>query len=328
MDEINAEMIESFADKVKSIEGEIAKEIIGQRDIIRQVLMAVIAGGNVLLEGVPGLGKTRLVKTLGHVLELSFNRIQFTPDLMPADITGTNIIVKDEQGNNRFSFQPGPIFANIVLADEINRATPKTQSALLEAMQEHSVTVAGQTRGLPEPYFVLATQNPLEQEGTYPLPEAQLDRFFFKLLVDFPSLEELHAIIELTTAGDDVAAHKAADGGVILQLREIARHVPIARGIQDYALRLVLATHPEIDGAPNVTRRYVRYGSSPRGAQAIISAAKVRALMEGRYNVSFDDINYTAYPALRHRIFLNFEGLAEGRTSDGIIDEIIDALAE
>jgi MoxR-like ATPase len=328
MDEINAEMIESFADKVKSIEGEIAKEIIGQRDIIRQVLMAVIAGGNVLLEGVPGLGKTRLVKTLGHVLELSFNRIQFTPDLMPADITGTNIIVKDEQGNNRFSFQPGPIFANIVLADEINRATPKTQSALLEAMQEHSVTVAGQTRGLPEPYFVLATQNPLEQEGTYPLPEAQLDRFFFKLLVDFPSLEELHAIIELTTAGDDVAAHKAADGGVILQLREIARHVPIARGIQDYALRLVLATHPEIDGAPDVARRYVRYGSSPRGAQAIISASKVRALMEGRYNVSFDDINYTAYPALRHRIFLNFEGLAEGRTSDGIIDEIIDALAE
>jgi MoxR-like ATPase len=215
-----------------------------------------------------------------------------------------------------------------VLADEINRATPKTQSALLEAMQEHSVTVAGQTRGLPEPYFVLATQNPLEQEGTYPLPEAQLDRFFFKLLVDFPSLEELHAIIELTTAGDDVAAHKAADGGVILQLREIARHVPIARGVQDYALRLVLATHPEIDGAPDVARRYVRYGSSPRGAQAIISAAKVRALMEGRYNVSFDDINYTAYPALRHRIFLNFEGLAEGRTSDGIIDEIIDALAE
>lgn len=328
MDEINAEMIESFADKVKFIESEIAKEIIGQRDIIRQVLMAVIAGGNLLLEGVPGLGKTRLVKTLGHVLELGFNRIQFTPDLMPADITGTNIIVKDEQGNNRFSFQPGPIFANIVLADEINRATPKTQSALLEAMQEHSVTVAGQTRGLPEPYFVLATQNPLEQEGTYPLPEAQLDRFFFKLLVDFPSLEELHAIIELTTGGDDVAAHKAADGGVILQLREIARHVPIARGVQDYALRLLLATHPEIDGAPDVARRYVRYGSSPRGAQAIISAAKVRALMEGRYNVSFDDINYTAYPALRHRIFLNFEGLAEGRTSDGIIDEIIDAVAE
>ncbi|AEE96731.1 AAA family ATPase [Mahella australiensis] len=328
MDDISAEMIESFADKVRSIESEISKEIIGQRDIIRQVLMTVIAGGNVLLEGVPGLGKTRLVKTLGHVLDLSFNRIQFTPDLMPADITGTNVIVKDEQGNNRFSFQAGPVFANIVLADEINRATPKTQSALLEAMQEHSVTVAGQTRGLPEPYFVLATQNPLEQEGTYPLPEAQLDRFFFKLLVDFPSLDELHAIIDLTTAGDEITANKAADGDVILHLREIARRVPIARGVQDYALRLVLATHPEIDGAPDVAKRYVRYGSSPRGAQAIIAASKVRALMEGRYNVSFDDIKYTAYPALRHRIFLNFEGLAEGRTPDGIIDEIINALAE
>lgn len=326
--DIDAEAIKSFAGKVKDIEREITKEIVGQRQIISQVLMAIIAGGNVLLEGVPGLGKTKLVRALGHALDLTFSRIQFTPDLMPADVVGTNIIVKDEQGSSRFQFQAGPIFANIVLADEINRATPKTQSALLEAMQEHTVTVAGQTRMLPEPYFVLATQNPLEQEGTYPLPEAQLDRFFFKLLVDFPSLAELHDIIQLTTAGLESHATKAADGHTVLQLREIARQVPIAKSVQDYALRLVLATHPEKDETPEVTKRYVRYGSSPRGAQAIIMASKIRALMDERYNVSFDDIRYVAYPALRHRVFLNFEGMAEGRTPDGIIDEIIAVLPE
>lgn len=326
--DIDAEAIKSFAGKVKDIEREITKEIVGQRQIISQVLMAIIAGGNVLLEGVPGLGKTKLVRALGHALDLTFSRIQFTPDLMPADVVGTNIIVKDEQGSSRFQFQAGPIFANIVLADEINRATPKTQSALLEAMQEHTVTVAGQTRMLPEPYFVLATQNPLEQEGTYPLPEAQLDRFFFKLLVDFPSLAELHDIIQLTTASLESHAAKVADGHTVLQLRDIARQVPIAKSVQDYALRLVLATHPEKDEAPEATKRYVRYGSSPRGAQAIIMASKIRALMDERYNVSFDDIRYVAYPALRHRVFLNFEGMAEGRTPDGIIDEIIATLPE
>jgi MoxR-like ATPase len=326
--EIREEAIRTFSEKIEAMEKEIGREIIGQKEIIRQVLITILAGGNALLEGVPGLGKTRLIRTIGHVLDLKFNRIQFTPDLMPADVVGTNIVTRDEAGNSRFEFQPGPVFSNIVLADEINRATPKTQSAMLEAMQEHTVTVGGVTRKLPEPYFVLATQNPLEQEGTYPLPEAQLDRFFFKLMVNFPSLEELHEIVNLTTSGEEQKAQKVTDGAGILELRAIAREVPIARGVQDYALRLVLATHTESEEAPGVTKKYVRYGSSPRGAQAIISAARIRALMEGRYNVSFQDIRYVAYPALRHRLFLNFEGIAEGRTPDDVLQEIIEGLSE
>lgn len=326
--EITQDTIKSFAQQVEAIETEIGREIIGQKEIIRQTLMTIIAGGNALLEGVPGLGKTRLVRTIGNVLDLEFSRIQFTPDLMPADVAGTNIIIRDQDGNSRFEFRPGPIFSNIVLADEINRATPKTQSALLEAMQEHTVTVGRDTRALPQPYFVLATQNPLEQEGTYPLPEAQLDRFFFKLMVNFPSLDELNDIVNLTTVKGDGKAGKVADGKTILNLKSIAQHVPIAKGVQNYALRLVLATHPEGENASATAKKYVRYGSSPRGAQAIISAARIRALMEGRYNVSFEDVRYVAYPALRHRIFLNFEGIAEGRDTDNILTDIINELSE
>jgi len=317
-----------FSNTVVKIKKEIAKEIIGLKDIIDQVLIALIAGGNVLLEGVPGLGKTHLVKTLAKVLDLEFNRIQFTPDLMPSDIIGTNILVKDEKGSSTFRFQAGPVFSNLVLADEINRATPKTQSALLEAMQEHTVTVAGVTRKLPQPYFVLATQNPLEQEGTYPLPEAQLDRFLFKLLLDLPSLDELHKIVDLTTGAQEQKAEKAADAAIIMELIQLAIQVPIAKPVQDYALRLVMNTHPQLETSPGITKRFVRYGSSPRGAQAIIQGSKVRALMEGRYNVSFEDIRNIAYPALRHRVFLNYQAISEGKSPDDVIREIIEATDE
>ncbi|HHU49297.1 MAG: AAA family ATPase [Caldicoprobacterales bacterium] len=320
--------IQEFSKIVTAIEQETAKEIIGLKGIIRHVLIALISGGNVLLEGVPGLGKTRLVKTLARVLNLDFNRIQFTPDLMPSDIVGTNILVKDEKGNSLFRFQAGPVFSNLLLADEINRATPKTQSALLEAMQEHTVTVGGVTRELPQPYFVLATQNPLEQEGTYPLPEAQLDRFLFKLLLDLPSLDELHRIVDLTTGEQQQRAEKAADAATILELKRLAIQVPIAQPVQDYALRLVMNTHPQLESSPEVTRRLVRYGSSPRGAQAIIQASRVRALMEGRYNVSFEDIRNIAYPALRHRVFLNYQAVSEGKTPDDVIRDIIKATDE
>jgi MoxR-like ATPase len=320
--------VKDFSKTVARIQEEIGKEIIGLKDIIDHVLTALIAGGNVLLEGVPGLGKTRLVKTLARVLDLDFNRIQFTPDLMPSDIIGTNILVKDEKGSSTFRFQAGPVFSNLVLADEINRATPKTQSALLEAMQEHTVTVAGVTSNLPQPYFVLATQNPLEQEGTYPLPEAQLDRFMFKLLLNLPSLEELHQIVDLTTGGEQQRAEKAADASVILELRQTAMQVPIAKPVQDYALRLIMNTHPQLESSPEVTKRLVRYGSSPRGAQAIIQASRVRALMAGRYNVSFEDIRNTAFHALRHRVFLNYQALSEGKSPDDVIREIIEATEE
>jgi MoxR-like ATPase len=320
--------IKEFSAAAARIENEISREIIGLRDTIRYVLIAVISGGNVLLEGVPGLGKTRLVKTLARVLDLEFSRIQFTPDLMPSDVVGTNVLTRDDSGRGVFRFQAGPIFSNLVLADEINRATPKTQSALLEAMQEHTVTVAGVTRELPQPYFVLATQNPLEQEGTYPLPEAQLDRFLFKLLLDLPSLDELHAIVDLTTGTEQDRAEKAADAGCILEMRQLAARVPLARPVQDYALRLVMNTHPHLDSSPETTRRLVRYGSSPRGAQALIQAAKVRALIEGRYNVSFEDIRNIACPALRHRIFLNYQAVAEGMTPDSVIRDIIQATGE
>ncbi len=323
--EAGKEEILSFQTTVERIREQIGREIVGQKDVIDHLLMALVTGGNILLEGVPGLGKTRLVKALGRVLNLPFSRIQFTPDLMPADITGTNIIVKTAEGNN-FSFQPGPLFSSIVLADEINRATPKTQSALLEAMQEHSVTVGGVTRRLPEPYFVLATQNPIEQEGTYPLPEAQLDRFLFKLLVPFPTFAELSGIMEMTVTSEQREAEAVAGGEDILVLRNVARQVPVARAVQDFALKLVLATHPEIAESPEPARKYLRFGASPRAGQAMMMAARVRALMQGRYNVSFDDIRAVAPACLRHRVALNFEGLAQGLTVDGLLQTLMDGL--
>ena len=322
--EINEKQIRNTIDTINNVEAEIGKAIIGQKDIVRQVLISVLAGGNVLLEGVPGLGKTQLVKTLAKVMDLTFSRIQFTPDLMPADVMGTNIIAKDERGNSSFQFQKGPVFANIVLADEINRATPKTQSALLEAMQEQTVTVGKTTYSLPQPFLVLATQNPIEMEGTYPLPEAQMDRFLFKLSVLFPSFDELKDIIEITTTNKSVELQKVMDGASILEMRKIIREVPIAKPVQDYALRVVMGTHPEIDGASDSAKKYIRFGASPRAAQAIITASRARALMEGRYNVSFEDIRYVAYPSLRHRFFLNFDAIADNVTTDGFISELLE----
>ena len=320
------ESITNFADRYEKIRAEIAKEMIGQENVVEHLLLAVVAGGNVLLEGVPGLGKTHLVRVLSKVLDLPFSRIQFTPDLMPADITGTNILVRTEEGSS-FRFQQGPLFASIVLADEINRATPKTQAALLEAMQEHSVTVAGETMRLPEPYFVLATQNPVEQEGTYPLPEAQLDRFMFKVLVPFPTLSELGGIMDLTLghtgSGTGSSAEKAATGDEILALREAARQVPVADSVRESALKLVLATHPETPGAPEIAKKYLRFGASPRAAQAILSTARVRALEQGRYNVAYDDIRFVAPACLRHRLALNFAAVTEGRDMESIVAELV-----
>lgn len=318
--------IQRFAARYGKIRDEIAKEMIGQKEVVEHLLLAIVAGGNVLLEGVPGLGKTHLVRTLSKVLSLPFSRIQFTPDLMPADITGTNIFVKTQAGS-AFEFQKGPLFASIVLADEINRATPKTQSALLEAMQEHAVTAGGQTRPLSEPYFVLATQNPIEQEGTYPLPEAQLDRFLFKVTLPFPTLEELSEIVDLTVKDSSRKACAVADAQEILSLREIARQTPIAPMVQEYALRLVLATHPELEGAPEISRKYLRFGASPRAAQAILSTARVRALNQGRFNVAFEDIRYVACAALRHRLALNFEAIAEGKRVEEIIEALLNEVA-
>ncbi len=320
------ENITNFADRYEKIRTEIAKEMIGQENVVEHLLLAVVAGGNVLLEGVPGLGKTHLVRVLSKVLDLPFSRIQFTPDLMPADITGTNILVRTEEGSS-FRFQQGPLFASIVLADEINRATPKTQAALLEAMQEHSVTVAGETMRLPEPYFVLATQNPVEQEGTYPLPEAQLDRFMFKVLVPFPTLSELGGIMDLTLghtgSGTGSSAEKAATGDEILALREAARQVPVADSVRESALKLVLATHPETPDAPEIAKKYLRFGASPRAAQAILSTARVRALEQGRYNFAYDDIRFVAPACLRHRLALNFAAVTEGRDMESIVAELV-----
>lgn len=316
------ESILAFQRDFERIEQEISKSIIGQKALIRNVLAAMVAGGNVLLEGLPGLGKTQLVKTIGKVLDLQFSRIQFTPDLMPADVTGTSVMMKEEDGM-RMEFRQGPVFSNIVLADEINRATPKTQSALLEAMQEHTVTGGGTTYSLPEPFFVLATQNPLESEGTYPLPEAQMDRFLFKLDVDFPSKEELLKIVMMTTSEGQREPGKICDGAKLLEMRRIAQTVPAAEPVADYMMEAVLKTHPDYTGAPEDVRKYVRYGASPRGAQAILQAARVFALAEGRFNVSYEDIKAAAKPALRHRIFLNFEGVAEGKTVDGIIEALL-----
>jgi len=320
--------VNQFRAVAHRIEDEVAKVMVGQEEIIRDVLICLIAGGHALLEGVPGLGKTMLVRTLAEALDLQFSRIQFTPDLMPADITGTNILVEGEDGKRRFEFQPGPVFANLILADEINRATPKTQAALLEAMQDKTCTVANVIHRLSQPFFVLATQNPLEMEGTYPLPEAQLDRFFFKLLIPFPTADDLAEIIRRTTSDLGVAAQKTADGPTILAMGGLARQVPIASHVSDFVVRLVLATHPESERATPNVRRYVRYGVSPRGAQAMVLGAKIRALMEGRLNVAFEDIRAVALPALRHRIILNFEAEAGGTTTDEILTTLIEEVPE
>ena len=320
--------VRAFAQDVGRLRDEVAKVIVGHEPIVEGVTMALLAGGHALLEGVPGLGKTMLVRTLADAVHLTFSRIQFTPDLMPADILGTNVIVEDG-GGKRFEFQRGPIFANVVLADEVNRATPKTQSALLEAMQEKSVTVAKTTYKLDEPFFVLATQNPLEMEGTYPLPEAQLDRFFVKLKVEFPSREALHTILDRTTGGESVRAEKVLSGERLLLLRGLVRHVPVARPVQDFAVRVIEGTHPSAaPGVPPLTKKYVRYGASPRGAQALLLGAKIKALLDGRFAVSTDDIKYVAKPALRHRLILNFEGEAEGVDPDTVIDQILEVTSE
>ena len=317
--------VREFVSAFETLRSEVEKVIVGHREIIDHVLIGMFAGGHVLLEGVPGLGKTLLVRTLAEGLDLTFSRIQFTPDLMPADIIGTNIIVEDADGRKHFQFQHGPIFTHIALADEINRATPKTQSALLEGMQEAAVTVGGTSRPLPSPFFVLATQNPIEMEGTYPLPEAQLDRFMFKLRVRYPAIEELTRIIDRTTQSRTATVSRVMTGEQVMSFRELIREVPIANHVRDVASTLVMATHPQWEHSPDVARRFVRYGASPRGAQALVLGAKVRALAEGRYNVSVDDLRVLAAPALRHRIILNFEGEAEGVDVDNLISQIVDA---
>jgi MoxR-like ATPase len=319
---------EEFRQRYQRVKDEIGKVMVGHSDTIDGVLTCLFVGGHALLEGVPGLGKTLLVRTLSQVLDLKFARIQFTPDLMPADIIGTNVIMEAPDGRREFRFQPGPLFAQIVLADEINRATPKTQSALLEAMQEHSVTVGGTIHRLEEPFFVMATQNPLEQEGTYPLPEAQLDRFFFKLLVPYSTRQEIGTILDRTTRGEWPKPEKVMDGREIIQWQGLVREVLIAPPVQDYAIRLILATHPQGEFAVPETNRYIRCGASPRGAQAVVLASKVRALLAGRYNVSFEDVKRVYLPALRHRILLNFEAQAEGIPPDEILSQILKQVKE
>ena len=323
---VGEKKVGEFIETARRLEEEIGRVVVGQRKVVRDVVIALLSGGHVLLEGVPGLGKTLLVRTLGEALDLSFSRIQFTPDLMPADIVGTNVLTEDDQGRRSLQFQRGPILANLVLADEINRATPKTQSALLEAMQERTVSVGDTTRDLPSPFFVMATQNPIEMEGTYTLPEAQLDRFFFKVLVPFPGREDLSEILRRTIRYEPEHASPVADGPALNDMIQVAREVPIASFVQDYALALVLATHPEREEAPAPVRQYVRYGASPRGLQALVIGGQVRALVEGRYNLSLDDLKAVAYPALRHRLILNFEAQAEGVAADWIIEQMLETV--
>ena len=317
------ENIARFREVHDSLRSEIGKVIVGQEAILDGTLNALFANGHVLLEGVPGLGKTLLVRTLSLVLDLSFSRVQFTPDLMPADVLGTNMVHETDEGKRVFEFQHGPIFANLVLADEINRATPKTQSAMLEAMQERSVTAGGEIRNLDTPFFVLATQNPIDQEGTYPLPEAQLDRFFYKLIVGYPTADELAEVVSRTTEGKSAEVNKVVDGSALTELQQLVQQVPVASHVKDYAVRLVLATHPQTETALDITTQFLRFGSSPRGAQTLLLGAKVRALTEGRFNVSFDDIAAVAAPALRHRLIVNFEAEAEGITTDFVLENIL-----
>ena len=322
MENIN-ERVQKFNTAVQSVKTQLRRDLVGQDEVVDNVVIAIIAGGNVLLEGVPGVGKTRLVRSLGKTLNLPFSRIQFTPDLMPSDVTGTEIMRKDEQGNMQSEFRRGPIFANLVLADEINRATPKTQSAMLEVMQEHKVTVAGNTYKLEEPFFVLATENPIEQDGTYPLPEAQMDRFMFKLIMKFPSDKELMDIVKMTQITMAENAEVAMDGRDILEMRELASQVPVMDEVLDYAVRLVSGTHPEIEGASDTAKKYIKYGASPRAAQALITCAKVRALMNGNFNVSYADVEALALPVLRHRIKINYTAINDKLTVDDVIAKLV-----
>ncbi|KYF58714.1 AAA family ATPase [Sorangium cellulosum] len=320
--------VDEFRASIGGLREEVGKVIVGNREVVDGVLTCMLAGSHALLEGVPGLGKTMLVRTMAEALDLQFSRIQFTPDMMPADIIGTTVIDESAGGQRSFSFRKGPIFANIVLADEINRATPKTQSALLEAMQEHRVTVSRQSYTLEQPFFVLATQNPLESEGTYPLPEAQLDRFFFKLHVPFPSRDELNAILERTTGSEAIAVRPVLNRERITAMQRLVREVPVARHVQDYAVRLLQATHPTEGESLDEVKRFVKFGASPRGAQALLLAAKIRALFEGRFAASVDDVRACALPALRHRVLLNFEGEAEGVKTDEVLQAILKHLPE
>ncbi len=320
--------IEQFSKLAQAIENEVGRVIVGQKDVVRGVIICILAGKHALLEGVPGLGKTILIRSLADALDLKFARIQFTPDLMPADITGTDILEEDEHGRKIKQFQNGPVFANLLLADEINRATPKTQSALLEAMAEQSVTVANRTYHLEPPFFVLATQNPLEMEGTYPLPEAQLDRFMFKVNVSYPTKQDLVTVLERTTGNDVPHANKVADGKEIISMGRLALNTPVASHVNEYVARLIVATHPDDPSAPEKVKQFVRYGASPRGAQALIVGGKINALLEGRFNVSFEDIAAVAPATLRHRLLLNFEGLAEGISTDDIITDLLKAIVK